>query len=178
MPGRKHGCVLCGGFGSGMPRNGSQKAVAEEGRSGSPRKCGAGAILLLLVLCSHSQAGWTEEDPRASLTIHALNGLTGRPAAGLPMRLSELEAPNKPWIEILKSATNSEGCLDKSSLAPQRLKAGTYKLHFDTGEYWRQQGHTSFYPYVEIVFTITEAERRVHLPLLLSPCSYTTYRGS
>ncbi|XP_042336621.1 5-hydroxyisourate hydrolase-like isoform X2 [Sceloporus undulatus] len=119
-----------------------------------------------------------DREPNASLTVHALNVLTGLPATGLAMRFLRLEEPNASWMELMKSATNTDGRLDKSSLAPQRLKAGTYKLHFETGPYWHQQGYRSFYPYVEVVFTITEAEPKVHIPLLLSPYSYTTYRGS
>ncbi|KAJ7312185.1 hypothetical protein JRQ81_006545 [Phrynocephalus forsythii] len=130
------------------------------------------------VLCSEFQGAQREEAPSASLSIHALNLLSGLPATGLTMRFSRHEGPTQPWVEVLKSTTNTDGRLDRSSLAAQRLRAGTYKLHFDTGEYWQLQGYTSFYPYVEIVFTITGAERKVHIPLLLSPYSYTTYRGS
>ncbi|XP_053127128.1 cadherin-1-like isoform X2 [Hemicordylus capensis] len=115
-----------------------------------------------------------EETPPVSLTVHALNVLTGLPASGLAMHCSELGSAT----EIMKSTTNPDGRLDQSSSLPLRLRAGTYKLHFDTGAYWRRLGHASFYPYVEIVFTVTEADRRVHIPLLLSPYSYTTYRGS
>ncbi|XP_054856527.1 B-cadherin-like [Eublepharis macularius] len=111
----------------------------------------------------------------AELTVHALNVLTGLPATGLALWL---EDPQQPQAQIMASTTNTKGRMDESSRLPKRLKAGTYKLHFETGAYWRQQGYTSFYPYVEIVFTITEAEEKVHIPLLLSPFSYTTYRGN
>nr|XP_060644050.1 5-hydroxyisourate hydrolase-like isoform X2 [Anolis sagrei ordinatus] len=119
-----------------------------------------------------------EGEPHASLTVHALNVVTGIPAAGLVVRFMELEDPKKSWIELMNSTTNVDGRLDKSSLTSLRLKAGTYKLRFETGEYWQQQGHHSFYPYVEVVFTITEEEQKVHIPLLMSPYSYTTYRGN
>ncbi|XP_050629077.1 uncharacterized protein LOC126943896 isoform X1 [Macaca thibetana thibetana] len=63
-------------------------------------------------------------------------------------------------------------------LMPDQMKAGTYKLTFDTEGYWRKRGQESFYPYVEVVFTITSNAQKFHVPLLLSPWSYTTYRGS
>nr|KAF6271163.1 hypothetical protein mMyoMyo1_020226 [Myotis myotis] len=63
-------------------------------------------------------------------------------------------------------------------LLPGQMKAGTYKLTFDTEGYWKKRGQDSFYPYVEVVFTITNETHKFHVPLLLSPWSYTTYRGS
>ncbi|XP_061449732.1 cadherin-1-like [Rhineura floridana] len=112
------------------------------------------------------------------LTAHALNLLTGLPATGLAMRLSQLEGLQKQWAELMRSTTNTDGRLDMSSQLPRTLKPGTYKVHFETGEYWQKQGYTSFYPYVEVVFTITKAEQKVHIPLLLSPYGYSTYRGN
>uniref|UniRef100_A0A8C5ST64 5-hydroxyisourate hydrolase n=1 Tax=Laticauda laticaudata TaxID=8630 RepID=A0A8C5ST64_LATLA len=115
---------------------------------------------------------------RASLSVHALNVLTGLPATGLAVHLSQLRGSNQAWMELMTSATSTDGRADKSQLASLQLESGTYKLRFATGEYWQQQGLSSFFPYVEVVFTITRAERKVHVPLLLSPYSYTTYRGS
>ncbi|KFQ54620.1 5-hydroxyisourate hydrolase, partial [Nestor notabilis] len=63
-------------------------------------------------------------------------------------------------------------------LAPGQAKAGTYKLRFETAAYWQRLGHESFYPFVEVVFTITDPAKKLHIPLLISPYSYTTYRGS
>ncbi|KAM9122562.1 LOW QUALITY PROTEIN: 5-hydroxyisourate hydrolase-like [Pangshura tecta] len=76
----------------------------------------------------------------------------------------------------LKSSANVDGHCPVF-LAPGQLSAGTYKLHFDTGAYWQQLGYASFFPYVEVVFTVTEQTQKLHL-LLISPFSYTTYKGS
>ncbi|XP_008121495.2 5-hydroxyisourate hydrolase isoform X2 [Anolis carolinensis] len=119
-----------------------------------------------------------EGEPHASLTVHVLNVLTGRPAAGLAIHVMQLGDRKESWTELMSSTTDVDGHLDKSSLASLQLKTGTYKLRFETGEYWQQQGQPSFYPYADVVFIITEAERRVHIPLLMSPYSYTTYRGN
>ncbi|XP_070617838.1 cadherin-1-like [Erythrolamprus reginae] len=124
------------------------------------------------------QVSSPSEGPHASLSVHALNLLTGLPATGLAVYLSQLRDPDQAWMELMASATSTDGRMDRSELASLPLESGTYKLHFATGEYWLQQGLVSFYPYVEVVFTITAAERKVHIPLLLSPYSYSTYRGS
>ncbi|XP_034644671.1 5-hydroxyisourate hydrolase-like [Trachemys scripta elegans] len=118
----------------------------------------------------------TSEAPSSSLTIHVLNTLTGQPATGLATHLSQLQGPGLQWMELMKSSTNVDGHCPLF-LAPGQVKAGTYKLHFDTGAYWQQLGYTSFYPYVEVVFTVTEQTRKLHIPLLISPFSYTTYKG-
>ncbi|KAG8144252.1 hypothetical protein E2320_001341 [Naja naja] len=124
------------------------------------------------------QVASSSEGHHTYLSVHALNVLTGLPATGLAVHLSQLRDPNQAWMELMTSATSTDGRMDKSQLASLQLESGTYKLRFATGEYWQQQGLSSFYPYVEVVFTITKAERKVHVPLLLSPYSYVTYRGS
>ncbi|XP_013907296.1 PREDICTED: 5-hydroxyisourate hydrolase-like, partial [Thamnophis sirtalis] len=124
------------------------------------------------------QVASPSEGHHTSLSVHALNVLTGLPATGLAVHLSRLPAPNQAWMELMTSATSTDGCMDRSKLASLPLENGTYKLHFATTEYWQQQGLTSFYPYVEVVFTLTGAEEKVHIPLLLSPYSYVTYRGN
>ncbi|XP_067392822.1 cadherin-1-like isoform X2 [Emydura macquarii macquarii] len=117
------------------------------------------------------------EAPSSPLTTHVLNTLTGQPATGLVVHLSRLEGPTGQWMELVKSSTNVVGRY-LPFLAPAQVKAGTYKLHFDTGAYWQQQGYASFYPYVEVVFMVTEETQKLHVPLLISPFSYTTYRGN
>ncbi|XP_026575635.1 cadherin-1-like [Pseudonaja textilis] len=124
------------------------------------------------------QVANSSEGHHTSLSVHALNVLTGLPATGLGVHLSQLRDSNQAWMELMTSATSTDGRMDRSPLASLQLESGTYKLRFATGEYWQQQGLSSFYPYVEVVFTITKAERKVHVPLLLSPYSYATYRGS
>ncbi|XP_060109855.1 transthyretin-like [Heteronotia binoei] len=124
------------------------------------------------------QAAGPDGAPHPALTVHALNVLTGLPASGLAVHLAQLEDPHGPWARMSKNTTNASGRLDYSSVIPKRLEPGTYKLRFETSAYWEEQGHPSFYPYVEVVFTVTEAERKVHIPLLFSPYSYTTYRGN
>ncbi|XP_068812382.1 uncharacterized protein [Struthio camelus] len=115
------------------------------------------------------------ESLNGSVTTHVLNTVTGLPAAGLALRLAQLQGPQ--WTELTERVTDNDGrCLPL--LAPGQAKASTYKLRFETAAYWQGLGHTSFYPYVEVVFTIVDPAQKLHVPLLISPYSYTTYRGS
>ncbi|XP_061241903.1 5-hydroxyisourate hydrolase-like isoform X1 [Bos javanicus] len=91
--------------------------------------------------------------------------------------------PRRPRHVPLCSNAPLPSCTDRDGrcpglLPPGQMKAGTYKLSFDTKGYWQKRGQESFYPYVEVVFTITNETHKFHVPLLLSPWSYTTYRGS
>ncbi|XP_004638915.1 5-hydroxyisourate hydrolase-like [Octodon degus] len=117
------------------------------------------------------------ESGSSPLTTHVLDTTSGLPAVGLCLRLSQLMDLGQQWTELRKSSTDMDGRCP-GLLKPGQLKPGTYKLSFDTGDYWKKRGQASFYPYVEVVFTISNDSQKFHVPLLLSPWSYTTYRGS
>uniref|UniRef100_A0A8V0XY10 hydroxyisourate hydrolase n=1 Tax=Gallus gallus TaxID=9031 RepID=A0A8V0XY10_CHICK len=115
-------------------------------------------------------------------TVDGAGAQVGESAASRQRRLlptSPMETSGASPI-LLPSAfrwTDADGrCLPL--LPPGQAEAGTYKLHFETAAYWQGLGHTSFYPFVEVVFTITDPAQKLHVPLLISPYSYTTYRGS
>ncbi|OXB65101.1 hypothetical protein ASZ78_008384 [Callipepla squamata] len=123
------------------------------------------------------ESGAVPEMQSGSLTTHVLNTATGLPAAGLALRLAQLREPGEQWTELAQRRTDADGrCLPL--LATGQAEAGTYKLRFETAAYWQGLGYTSFYPFVEVVFTITDPAQKLHIPLLISPYSYTTYRGS
>ncbi|XP_036440776.1 5-hydroxyisourate hydrolase isoform X1 [Colossoma macropomum] len=111
------------------------------------------------------------------LTTHVLNTGRGIPAANMNLSLYLLDATSSSWNLLRTGATNddgrSPGLISKEAFIP-----GVYKMRFETGQYWEALGETCFYPYVEIVFTITDASQKFHVPLLLSRFSYSTYRGS
>ncbi|KAM6380610.1 cadherin-1-like isoform 1-T1 [Pluvialis apricaria] len=123
------------------------------------------------------QAEGMSETVNGSLTTHVLNTVTGLPAASLAVRLAQLQEPGLQWTELVQRWTDHDGRCPPL-LAPGQAKAGTYKLRFETAAYWQGLGHTSFYPFVEVVFTIADPAQKLHIPLLISPYSYTTYRGS
>jgi 5-hydroxyisourate hydrolase len=101
----------------------------------------------------------------SSLSTHVLDATTGQPAAGVAVRLAAADA------EIAAGTTDADGRVPKlaDGLAP-----GTYQLVFDTGAYFP----TTFYPEVVVTFTVAGPDRHYHVPLLLSPFAYSTYRGS
>lgn len=115
------------------------------------------------------------------LTTHVLDTVRGRPAAGMGVVLSRLESGGAPTV--LKSAvTNADGRLDAPVLGPGEMAAGRYELTFAVGRYFLGQGvplaAPAFLDEVPIRFSIANPEDHHHVPLLVSPWSYSTYRGS
>ncbi|MFT4219001.1 MAG: hydroxyisourate hydrolase [Microbacterium sp.] len=103
------------------------------------------------------------------LTTHVLDASTGAPAAGVAVALATAAG------EVVDSGTtDADGRL---ALGPDVLDPGEYELAFDTGAYFAARGVPAFYPRVGIAFTVADAPH-YHVPLLLSPFAYSTYRGS
>jgi 5-hydroxyisourate hydrolase len=111
----------------------------------------------------------------SQITTHILDTTLGKPAIGVTITL--LQHQHGDWVELAKGITNSDGripdLLDKKTM----LATGIYKMRFETKHYFDQSHTATFYPYVEIVFDITSQEH-YHIPLLLNPFGYSTYRGS
>lgn len=109
------------------------------------------------------------------LTTHVLDTATGRPAAGVPMALYEIEDGRA--IPICTTITNSGGRTDSPLLANISLRIGTYELQFTVGTYFGAAS-AGFLDVIPVRFGITAAEAHYHIPLLVSPYAYSTYRGS
>ena len=109
------------------------------------------------------------------ITTHVLDVSLGKPAAGVPAVLEGQAGGG--WKELGRGVTDADGRI-KTLLAPGALTAGVYRLSFDTAAYFKARGTAGFYPSVPIVFEITAAAEHYHVPLLLSPFGYSTYRGS
>jgi 5-hydroxyisourate hydrolase len=110
------------------------------------------------------------------ITSHALDLALGRPARGLPLLLSRLDE-HGAWHTLAQAVTNDDG--RAPDLLPEgSLERGTYRLSFDTRSYLEASGQPVFYPHVEIVFAVEQPSQHYHIPLLLSPFGYSTYRGS
>jgi 5-hydroxyisourate hydrolase len=105
-----------------------------------------------------------------------LDTARGRPAQGVPVTL-EIEAANG-WELVGKGTTNADGRISDLVSAEVTIEPGVYRLIFDTGKYFAQDQSESFYPQVTIVFRLADAAQHYHVPLLLSPYGYSTYRGS
>ncbi|WP_448623750.1 hydroxyisourate hydrolase [Geodermatophilus sp. URMC 64] len=109
----------------------------------------------------------------STLSTHVLDAVAGAPAAGVPVALDRRSAPGSDWTAVARGTTDDDGRI--SGVAPAPLEPGVYRLVFDTDAY--TAGAAAFYPEIAIVFRITE-ERHYHVPVLLSPFAYSTYRGS
>jgi 5-hydroxyisourate hydrolase len=111
------------------------------------------------------------------ISTHILDLVRGTPAADVPVRL-EKQNPSGDWRLLTSARTDQDGRC--SQLLPEGadLCAGVYRLIFDTGSYFQVQKICALYPVVEITFLAPEGESHFHLPLLLSPNGYTTYRGT
>ena len=108
---------------------------------------------------------------KSSLTTHVLDTMRGRPAAGMTIELWSLDQS-----KMLKSVqTNSDGRTDTPLLSGAEMSAGTYELIFFVGDYF---GERRFLDRVPVRFVISDAASKYHVPLLVSPWSYSTYRGS
>ena len=111
----------------------------------------------------------------SQLTTHILDTSKGKPASGVAVNLFQEENDN--WKEIASGVTNKDGRIPDLLKKDVLLPAGNYKLQFETKTYFDKQGIQTFYPFVEIVFTLADSEH-YHVPLLLNPFGYSTYRGS
>lgn len=101
------------------------------------------------------------------VTTHVLDTAAGRPAAGIPLRLESGGAV------LARGLTDDDGRV--GNLGPERLDPGVYRLVLDTAAYL---GPSGFFPEITVSFRITDPEAHHHIPILLSPYAYSTYRGS
>ncbi|ANJ26225.1 hydroxyisourate hydrolase [Agromyces aureus] len=110
----------------------------------------------------------------SQITTHVLDSTVGRPAEGVEVELSAREGDG--WLVIGTGATDVDG--RAKQLGPEQVPVGEYRLRFDTGSWFAARGTETFYPEVQLTFLVVEEGRHYHVPLLLSPFAYSTYRGS
>jgi 5-hydroxyisourate hydrolase len=106
-----------------------------------------------------------------TLSTHVLDTSLGKPAAGITVVLETVDAQ-----AIGDGITDGDGRI--GSIGPERLETGDYRLRFASGGYFAAKGVEAFYPEVVVVFTIADADQHYHVPVLLNPFGYSTYRGS
>ena len=112
----------------------------------------------------------------SQITTHILDTSVGLPAGNVPVSLQT--SSNGQWQNIGTGVTNPDGRVEGLVVSDMPLYAGVYKLRFDTATYYKEQRISSFYPFIEIVFEISGDGQHYHVPLLLNPYGYSTYRGS
>jgi 5-hydroxyisourate hydrolase len=110
----------------------------------------------------------------SAITTHVLDTALGRPAEGVPITLER--AVDGAWAAAGEAVTDADG--RARDLLSGRLQAGRYRLTFGTGAYFRAAGVRGFYPEVSVLFEVTDPGEHHHVPLLLNPFGYSTYRGS
>jgi 5-hydroxyisourate hydrolase len=119
---------------------------------------------------SHSQGA-------GLLTTHVLDTARGKPAHGMRIDLYRIEGDR--LCHLKSTSTNDDGRCDAPLLSAEAMEEGTYELRFHAGHYFRSVGEASgFLDIIPIRFGITEHDAHYHVPLLVSPYSYSTYRGS
>ncbi|MGU3433555.1 hydroxyisourate hydrolase [Actinomycetes bacterium M1A6_2h] len=112
-------------------------------------------------------------DDRSHITTHVLDAATGSPSQGVSVELARL---TEGWTTVVSRSTDVQGRI--SDLGPVALEPGIYRLTFDTGAYFARDGRPTFYPRIDITVEITATDEHYHVPILLSPFAFTTYRGS
>ena len=109
------------------------------------------------------------------ITTHILDTTLGKPARGVAIRLEKWVGER--WKVVGSGQTDDDGRL-KTLTPPGPVEPGTWRIRFETAPYFAATGTSGFYPYVEVVFEIVDGAAHYHVPLLLNPWGYSTYRGS
>ena len=113
----------------------------------------------------------------SGITTHVLDISVGRPAAGVTVTL-EQQASGDVWEKIGSQQTDADGRARELCADAAQLQSGIYRLTFDVGSYFDSRSTESFYQNIVITFSVNDASQHYHVPLLLSPFGYSTYRGS
>ena len=108
------------------------------------------------------------------ITTHVLDTALGKPASGVPISLEKRDGDT--WTEIGSGVTNDDGRI--ADLISGTLEQAHYRMNFATESYFSNLGVAAFYPVVRVEFEIADPDQHYHVPLLLSPFGYSTYRGS
>ena len=111
------------------------------------------------------------------ISTHILDLVQGKPAANVPVRLEKQNSVGN-WHSLSSAHTDQDGRCPQLLPEGDDLSVGVYRLTFDTGSYFKLRKIGALYPFVEVTFQVQEGESHFHIPLLLSPNGYTTYRGS
>ncbi len=111
------------------------------------------------------------------ITTHVLDTANGSPAEGIKITL-EQQIEDGSWLEKATGVTNSVGRIMDLLAEDDLLDSGLYRMVFVTASYFQKQGVSYFYPEIEVKFMLQNPNQHYHIPLLLSPFGYSTYRGS
>src|SRR5262249_10100002 len=113
----------------------------------------------------------------STISTHILDTSRGRPASGVSVALEVLNA-GEGWSRFAEAETDADGRVTQFGISESQLVPGTYRLIFSVAKYFESLRQESFYPEVVVTFLIGPASEHYHVPLLISPFGYSTYRGS
>lgn len=128
-----------------------------------------GALLGLL----SSQPCVADENP---LSVHVLNTTTGLPSASVAVSLDK--KVDGHWQPLAQALTDAQGRVKQLYPAQQAMQSGVYRVTFQTGQWFEQRGEKTFFPEASVVFSVDGTVAHYHIPLLISPYGYSTYRGN
>lgn len=114
--------------------------------------------------------------PAAEISTHVLDLARGVGGQGVPVTLSK-KLPNGRWMFVARNSTDGKGRVS-SFAAPQSIGVGIYKLHFDMSRYSQTATTRPFFPEIEVAFQISDPRAHYHVPVVVSPYGYSTYRGN
>ena len=132
-------------------------------------------VFVVLFLMSFTSVLFAQE-AKYQLSSHILDITTGKPAPGVTIALSK-QASNGSWALVEEKITDSNGRIKDFLKEEGKSNAGIYKLTYHVSPYFKKLGHKTFYPFIEVVFELTDNEH-YHVPITLSPFGYSTYRGN
>lgn len=114
--------------------------------------------------------------PEGTLSVHILNQQTGVPTKDVDVTLEKQQSSG--WVLLASKKTDGDGRI--KSLYPEKedMQPGVYRVTFKTGEYFKGEKLSSFFPEIPVLFTVTKTNEKLHVPLLLSQYGYSTYKGS
>lgn len=114
--------------------------------------------------------------PEGTLSVHILNQQTGLPSQGVQVELDKQQGSS--WQHIASGKTDADGRIKTLYPRADNVEPGIYKVTFKTGEYFKINNMSTFFPVIPVIFNVTKQNQKLHIPLLLSQYGYSTYRGS
>jgi 5-hydroxyisourate hydrolase len=130
-------------------------------------------LVLASLLGAASIAASAAQNP---LSVHVLDLQSGQPTAGIEVTLEQRAGSG--WRELARGVTNEQGRIPALYPENKPMTAADYRIVFKTGEHYKRKGQSSFFPQIPVEFTVNAPTQHYHIPLLLSPFGYSTYRGN